>query len=72
MNGKACNVCKYCAELKTPYERSDCAPIYGYCLKDVDKDYPPDIGKVYPIFWPLSCGGTCKDFRRRRKEGFVP
>lgn len=30
------------------------------------KDYPPDMDKVYPIFWPLSCGGTCKDFRRRK------
>lgn len=39
MNGKACNVCKYCAELKTPYERSDGAYIYGYCFKNGDKDY---------------------------------
>lgn len=31
-----------------------------------DKDYSPDMGKGYPIFLPLSCGGTCKDFRRRR------
>lgn len=66
MNGQACNVCKYCAELKTPYERSDGAAIYGYCFKNGDKDYSPDMGKGYPIFLPLSCGGTCKDFRRRR------
>lgn len=66
MNGLACNVCKYCAELKTPYERSDGAAIYGYCFKNGDKDYSLDMGKGYPIFLPLSCGGTCKDFRRRR------
>lgn len=66
MNGQACNVCKYCAELKAPYERSDGAAIYGYCFKNGDKDYSPDMGKGYPIFLPLSCGGTCKDFRRRR------
>lgn len=66
MNGQACNVCKYCAELKTPYERSDGAAIYGYCFKHGDKDYSPNMGKGYPIFLPLSCGGTCKDFRRRR------
>ena len=66
MNVQACNVCKYCAELKTPYERSDGAAIYGYCFKNGDKDYSPNMGKGYPIFLPLSCGGTCKDFRRRR------
>lgn len=54
MNGQACNVCKYCAELKTPYERSDGAAIYGYCFKNGDKDYSPDMGKGYPIFLPLS------------------
>ena len=40
--------------------------IYGYCFKNGDKDYSPNMGKGYPIFLPLSCGGTCKDFRRRR------
>lgn len=68
MNGQACNVCKYCAELKAPYERSDGASIYGYCFKNGDKDYSPNMGKGYPIFLPLSCGGTCKDFRRRRAD----
>lgn len=34
MNGQACNVCKYCAELKAPYERSDGAAIYGYCFTE--------------------------------------
>lgn len=66
VNGQACNVCRYCAELKTPYERSDGVAIYGYCFKNGDKGYSPNMGKGYPIILPLSCGGTCKYFRRRR------
>lgn len=64
---KLCAVCRFCAELKKPYERSDSAVIYGYCFKDGDKNYNTNMGKGYPIFLPLSCGCSCKSFRRTKK-----
>lgn len=64
---KCCNLCKFYAELKIPYERSDGAVIYGYCFKDGDKDYSPNLGKGYPVY--ISGGGAaCKSFKRQRKQ----
>ena len=45
---KCCATCRYCAELKRPYERSDGTTIYGYCFKDGDKDYSLSMGKGLP------------------------
>ena len=57
-----CRVCRYFAELKTPFERSDGAMIYGYCFKSGDKDYSPNMGKGYPVFIDE---GSCKDYKRK-------
>lgn len=65
---KCCGVCRYCAELKTPYERSDGAVIFGYCFSEGDKDYSPNMGKGLAIFLPLDCGAGCKKFKKRRTE----
>ena len=65
---KCCETCKYCAALIRPYCRSDGAQIYGYCFKSGDKDYSPNMGKGYPIFFPLDAGAACKSFKRRREE----
>lgn len=59
-----CEHCKFFAELKIPYERSDGAIIYGYCFMDGDKDHSPNMGKGYAVFVP---NGTCKKFKRKAK-----
>lgn len=66
MPEKSCNTCKYYAELKTPFERSDGAVIYGYCFKDGDKDYSPNMGKGYAVFVD---GGGCACKQHKRKKG---
>lgn len=63
-----CEICRFCAELVSPYTRSDGATIYGYCFKNGDRDYSPNMGKGYPIFIPLDCGATCKSFKKRSRE----
>ena len=68
MPQKCCRVCKFCAELKSPWERSDGVCIYGYCFCDGDKDYSPNMGKGNAIFMPLDSGAVCKNFKKRRKE----
>lgn len=50
MTEKCCNNCRFYAELKQPYKRSDGAEIFGYCFKSGDKNYSPNMGKGYPIF----------------------
>ena len=62
---KSCRTCGFFAELKEPFERSDGAVIYGYCFKDGDKDYSPNMGKGYPVFVDGG-GGACKQYKRRR------
>lgn len=62
---KSCRTCGVFAELKEPFERSDGAVIYGYCFKDGDKDYSPNMGKGYPVFVDGG-GGACKQYKRRR------
>ncbi len=66
---KCCAKCRFCAELKKPYERSDGSSIYGYCFKSGDKDYSPNMGKGYPIWLPLDCGASCRKFKRRGTDG---
>ncbi len=68
-NMKCCKNCRLCAELISPYERSDGACVYGYCFSGGDKNYSPNMGKGLPIFVPLDCGAACKDFRKRPEEG---
>lgn len=62
---KNCKTCHFFAELKTPFVRSDGAVIYGYCFKNGDKDYSPDMGKGYPVFID---GGVCKAYKKSKKE----
>ena len=62
---KSCRTCGFFAELKEPFERSDGAVIYGYCFKDGDKDYSPNMGKGFPVFVDGG-GGACKQYKRRR------
>ena len=62
---KSCRTCGFFAELKESFERSDGAVIYGYCFKDGDKDYSPNMGKGYPVFVDGG-GGACKQYKRRR------
>lgn len=59
-----CWKCRFFAELKTPFERSDGAVIYGYCFVDGDKDHSPNMGKGYAVFVP---DGICKRFKRAVK-----
>ena len=66
MPEKSCNTCRYYAELKEPFERSDGAVIYGYCFKDGDKDYSPNMGKGYAVFVD---GGGCACKQHKRKKG---
>ena len=65
---KCCATCRYCAELKRPYERSDGTTIYGYCFKSGDKDYYLNMGRGIPIWLELTCGASCKSYKRA-KEG---
>lgn len=67
---KNCENCRYCARLAGPYERSDGAFVYGYCFRDGDKNYSPNMGKGYAIFLPL-VASACKGFKRRKDEGVV-
>lgn len=60
-----CYACKHFSELKEPRERSDGAVIYGYCFKDGDKDYSPNMGKGFAVFIPE---GKCKQFKRARNR----
>ena len=60
MSDKCCELCKFYAELKQPYIRSDKAVIYGYCFKLGDKNYSTNMGKGFPVF---ISGGVCKSFR---------
>lgn len=69
---KSCSVCRFCAELKKPYERTDGAVIYGYCFMGGDKNYNANMGKGYPIFLPLSCSCLCKSFRRTKTRSEMP
>ncbi len=59
-----CWSCKFFAELKVPFERSDGAIIHGYCFKDGDKNYSLAMGKGYAVFVP---DGTCKKFKHKAK-----
>ncbi len=61
--GKACSTCTYYSALAEPRTRSDGAVICGYCFKDGDKDYSPNMGKGYPVFID---GGACKSYKRKR------
>lgn len=65
---KGCGTCKHYAELKEPFERSDGATIFGYCFKDGDKDYSPNMGKGYPVF-VSEAGAACKGYTGKRKKG---
>ena len=61
-----CLVCRQCSALVEPREVEGEVYIYGYCFKDGVKSYSPNMGKGYPIYLPLTCGATCKSFKRRR------
>lgn len=61
---KCCSNCRFFAELKEPYERSDGVQIFGYCFTAGDKDHSPYMGKGYPVF--IDGGGaTCKNYKRK-------
>lgn len=63
--GQDCAQCRFFAELKEPFKRSDGAVIYGYCFKDGDTDSSLMMGKGYAVFL---LGGHCKRFKRKRRE----
>lgn len=67
MAEKSCNNCRFYAELKTPYQRSDGAQIFGYCFKEGDKDYSTNMGKGFPVFVDGG-GAACKSHKRMRKQ----
>lgn len=60
MDVNNCYSCKYFSELKIPRVRSDGSVIYGYCFKNGDKDYNPNMGKGFAVFIPE---GECKQFK---------
>ncbi len=62
---KGCLTCRHFSALEEPRERSDGAVIYGYCFKDGDQDYSPNMGKGFAVF--LLGGAACKQYKRRRK-----
>lgn len=62
---KSCYNCRFFAELKKPFERSDGAKIYGWCFREGDKDYSPNMGKGYPVFID---GGCCDKHKYPKKE----
>lgn len=57
-----CSQCRFFAELKEPFVRSDGAVIYGYCFQAGDRDDSPGMGKGYAVFLP---DGRCKKFKSR-------
>ena len=61
-----CVQCRFFAELKEPFERSDGAVIYGYCFQGGDRDYSPGMGKGYAVFMPT---GRCKTFKAKKRAG---
>ncbi len=61
-----CVQCRFFAELKEPFERSDGAVIYGYCFQGGDRDYSPGMGKGYAVFMP---NGRCKTFKAKKGLG---
>lgn len=65
--GKSCNNCRFYAELKIPYQRSDEVRIFGYCFGEGDKDYSPNMGKGFPVF--IDGGGAaCKSHKRKKSN----
>ena len=62
---KTCKTCRFFAELKKPYVRSDEAVIYGYCFKTGDKNYSQNMGKGYPVFVD---GGSCDHYKKPKEE----
>lgn len=62
---QSCEQCRHYSALRDPRERSDGAVIYGYCFKNGDKDYSPDMGKGYAVFIQ---GGTCKSFKNKVRK----
>lgn len=67
-SNQCCGNCRLFAELKTPYERSDGATIYGYWFRYGDKDYSVNMGKGLPVSLPLTCGETCKSYKRSKTQ----
>lgn len=67
-SNKCCGNCRLFAELKTPYERSDGAAIYGYCFKDGEKDYSVNMGKGLPVFLPPTGGASCKAYKKNKTQ----
>lgn len=66
LNDNSCFRCRFFAELKEPFVRSDEAVIYGYCFREGDKDYSPGMGKGYAVFMP---DGRCKTFKAKKGAG---
>lgn len=64
---KCCNTCRFFAELKKPYVRSDSSVIYGYCFAAGDKDYSPNMGKGYPVFVDGG-GASCDSYKKPKIE----
>lgn len=57
-----CNNCTYFSALRDPRQRYDGATIYGYCFRDGDTNYSPNMGKGFAVFIsPQS--GRCKKFK---------
>lgn len=65
INRRSCEQCRHYSALREPRERSDGAVIYGYCFKDGDKDYSPNMGKGFAVFIK---DGTCKSFKKRGEK----
>lgn len=66
---QTCYTCRYFAELKEPWVRSDEACIFGYCFERGDKNYSYNMGKGIAVF---IADGRCKDWARRKEKKEAP
>ena len=58
-----CGNCTYFSALKDPRQRSDGAIIHGYCFREGDTNYSPDMGKGFAVFISPD-KGSCKKFKK--------
>lgn len=57
-----CGQCEKYSTLHTPKEIGEGIFVYGFCFKDLRKNY----GSAYPVYVPD--GGVCKSFVKRKAE----
>ena len=57
-----CGQCEKYSALHTPKEIGEGVFVYGFCFKDLRKNY----GSAYPVYVPD--GGVCKSFVKKKAE----